>query len=132
MNNRHRPDKRDRKLSRTRREAMNRIGLASVSPMAGETSLCIAYMCPWAHSCPSAAPRMALVPQRSCIRMYPAENRPATGLSGYALDLLADLRDNGSVLSPATTAILDEFRPSGPSRSFYQRRPALPLPAYVT
>ena len=132
-NRQHRPDKRARALDRTRRDAINRIGLpTSGSPVFGETSLCIAYMCPWAHACPSAAPRMALVPQRSCMRMYPVENRPLSGLSGYALDVLASQRESGSVLSPAATAILDELRPSGPSRSFYQRRPILPPPAYLT
>ncbi len=118
---------RERRRKRARREAIARIGLPTAgSPFAGETALCIAYMCPWAHACAAAVPRVALVSRRSCLRSYAHESRPVSGLSGYVLDLLADQREKGFRLSPNVTAFLDELRPSGPTRSFHQRRPDLP------
>ena len=110
--------RRSRKIRRERLQALQRIGLAtSGSPVTGETALCIAYMCPWAHACGAATPRPALVSQRKCHRKYPDEMRPRSGLSAHALDLLAHRRQKGVSLSPVTTSMLEQFRPGGPSSS---------------
>ena len=120
--------KRHRKLRRVQRAAMARIGLATAgSPLVGETTLCIAYMCPWAHACSNATPRPALVPQRNCLRKFPEEHRPGSGLSDVALDNLAKHREDGILLKAVTVAVLDEFRPSGPTPSFGMKRPPRPV-----
>lgn len=121
-------DRRRRKLRRVQREAMARIGISVVgAPMTGETTLCIAYMCPWAHSCVQATPRPALVGQRDCLRKYPEETRPESGLSDVALDNLAKHREEGIKLETVTLTVLDEFRPGGPTRSFGKKRPERPI-----
>lgn len=121
-------DRRRRKLRRIQREAMARIGIsASGSPAVGETTVCIAYMCPWAHACGSATPRPALVSERQCLRKYPEEQRPESGLSDGALDQLAERRKAGDSLETVTLSILDEFRPHGPSPSMGKKRPVRPV-----
>ncbi len=120
--------KRHRKLRRVQRAAFARIGLATAgSPLVGETTLCIAYMCPWAHACSRATPRPALVGQRECLRKFPEERRPRSGLSDVALDNLAKHREDGIVLEAVTITVLDEFRPTGPTSSFGKKRPARPV-----
>ncbi len=120
--------RRRRRLQHKQYAAISRIGLSTAgSPVAGETALCIAYMCPWAHACPAATPRPALVGQRQCLRMYTPERRPAAGLSDLAMDVLAVQRDLGERLGPVTTALLDQFRPKGPTPSLRQRRPERPV-----
>ena len=120
--------RRSRKIRRERLQALQRIGLAtSGSPVTGETALCIAYMCPWAHACGAATPRPALVSQRKCHRKYPDEMRPRSGLSAHALDLLAHRRQKGVSLSPVTTSMLEQFRPGGPSSSLGKKKPAMPV-----
>lgn len=120
--------KRHRKLRRVKRAAFARIGLATAgSPQVGETTLCIAYMCPWAHACSKATPRPALVGQRDCLRKFPEERRPRSGLSDVALDNLAKHRDDGELLEPVTITVLDEFRPTGPTKSFGKKRPVRPV-----
>ena len=94
--------------------------------MSGETTLCIAYMCPWAHACSQATPRPALVFERECLRKYPEEHRPSSGLSDSALDNLAKYREEGIKLETVTIIVLDEFRPDGPSPSLNQKRPERP------
>ena len=121
--------RRSRKLQHARYQALQRIGLSTVgSPVAGETVLCIAYMCPWAYTCPGAAFRPALVSQRDCLRKYPDTLRPGSGLTEHAMDTLASQRESGVRLGPATLAMLDQIRPHGPSPSFGLKRP--PRPAY--
>jgi hypothetical protein len=95
--------------------------------LVGETTLCIAYMCPWAHACSKATPRPALVGQRDCLRKFPEERRPRSGLSDVALDNLAKHRDDGILLEPVTISVLDEFRPTGPTPSFGKKRPSRPV-----
>ena len=120
-------DRRRRKLRRIQREAMASIGIStSGSPAVGETTVCIAYMCPWAHSCGAATPRPALVSERQCLRKYPEEQRPDSGLSDGALDQLADQREKGKSLETVTLSMLDEFRPNGPSSSMGKKRPTRP------
>lgn len=120
--------RRSRKLRRVQYNALQRIGLSTAgSPVSGETSLCIAYMCAYAYTCPSASFRPALVNQRECFRQYPNEMRPKSGLSEHAMDTLAVQRRAGRKLNPATLAVLDQFRPDGPSRSFGLKRPPRPL-----
>ena len=120
--------RRARKLRHVQYRALERLGLATAgSPVSGETTLCIAYMCPYAHACPSAAFRPALVGQRDCFRQYPAERRPRSGLSEHAMDTLADRRSTGRKLEPVTLAFLDQFRPKGPSSSYGLKRPPRPL-----
>ncbi len=120
--------RRSRKIRRERRLALQRIGLAtSGSPVTGETALCISYMCPWAHACGAATPRPALVSQRKCHRKYPEDMRPRSGLTAHALDTLAYRRQVGVSLSPITTSMLDQFRPAGPSPSFGNKKPAMPV-----
>lgn len=119
--------RRARKLNHVRYQALQRIGLSTAgSPLSGETSLCIAYMCAYAYSCPKASFRPALVNQRDCFRMFPAELRPRPGLTEHAMDTLAAERKSGQSLSPQTQALLDQFRPGGPTPSFHQKRPSRP------
>jgi len=121
-------DRRRRKLRRVQRDALARIGLSTAgAPAVGETTLCIAYMCPWAHSCSSATLRPALVSERDCLRKFPEERRPDSGLSDAALDNLAKHREDGTRLEAVTVAVLDEFRPFGPTPSMNQKRPARPV-----
>lgn len=121
-------DRRRRKLRRVQRDALARIGLSTAgSPAVGETTMCIAYMCPWAHTCTAAAPRPALVAERDCLRKYPDEQRPNSGLSDSALDNLAQHREEGIRLESVTVGLLDEFRPNGPSNSMGKKRPARPV-----
>ncbi len=121
-------DRRRRKLRRSQRESLARIGLATAgAPAAGETTLCIAYMCPWAHSCSSATSRPALVAERDCTRKFPEEHRPDSGLSDSALDSLAQQRMVGIRLESVTVVVLDEFRPNGPTPSMGKKRPARPI-----
>ena len=117
-----------RREARKRRRSLERIGLASSgSPLSGEATLCIAYFCPWAHACASAPPRPALVGARRCTRRYPETVRPVAGLSDHSLDLLAAHRERGHRLAASTLGMLDELRPSGPSRSLQQKRPMRPV-----
>lgn len=121
-------DRRRRKLRRFQREALARIGLSTAgSPSVGETTMCIAYMCPWAHICSSATPRPALVAERDCLRKFPEDTRPDSGLSDAALDKLAKQRGDGIRLESVTLTVLDEFRPGGPSRSMNQKKPERPI-----
>lgn len=120
--------RRARKLRHVQYRALQRIGLSTAgSPAAGETALCIAYMCPYAYTCPAASFRPALVGQRECLRLYPDKMRPKSGLSDHAMDTLADRRKSGGRLNPGTLAVLDQFRPEGPSSSFGLKRPARTL-----
>ena len=122
--------RRARKQRRVQYDALQRVGLAtSGSPLSGETSLCIAYMCRYAYLCPKAAFRPALVSQRDCLRLYPEQMRPRSGLSDHAMDTLAEQRRSGERLNAVTLSLLDQFRPSGPSPSFGLKRP--PRPEYA-
>jgi|TARA_B110000438_G_scaffold87537_1_gene87015 hypothetical protein len=120
--------RRRRKLRRVQREALARIGLSTAgAPAVGATTMCIAYMCPWAHSCSAATPRPALVGERDCLRKFPEDHRPNSGLSDAALDNLAKQREDGIRLESVTVGILDEFRPTGPTASMNQKRPSRPI-----
>ena len=81
-----------------------------------ETTICYAYMCPYAHGCTEKSPRAAHVLRRRCMRYLPQTMRVKPGLSDFALDLLAKRRHRGEVLSDATVWVLDRFRPDGPIR----------------
>ena len=61
--------------------------------------------------------RPAQVMSRRCMRYMPEGLRIQPGMSDLALDVLARQRDSGVTLSPATTTILDRFRPNGPLRA---------------
>ena len=120
--------RRARKQRRVQYDALQKIGLSTAgSPVSGETALCIAYMCPYAYICPKAAFRPALVSQRDCYLRYPEKMRPRSGLSEHAIDTLAEQRRAGRKLNPATLAVLDQFRPDGPSHSFGMKRPPRPI-----
>ena len=87
-----------------------------VPPIYRETTICYAYMCPYAYACSERASRPAQVLMRRCMRYMPESLRIKPALSDLALDLLAKQRQDGHALSPTTTAILDQFRPNGPIR----------------
>ena len=121
-------DRRRRKLRRIQRDALAGIGLSTAgAPSVGETTMCIAYMCPWAHTCNTATPRPALVAERDCLRKFPEDTRPESGLSDVALDNLAKHREDGIRLGSVTVTVLDEFRPGGPSSSMNQKKPERPV-----
>jgi len=121
-------NRRRRKLRRVNREALARIGLSTAgAPAVGATTMCIAYMCPWAHSCSAATPLPALVGERDCLRKFPEDHRPDSGLSDAALDNLAKYREDGIRLESVTVGVLDEFRPTGPTSSMNKKRPARPI-----
>lgn len=82
-----------------------------------ETTICYAYMCPYAYGCNEKSARPAQVMTRRCMRYMPEGLRIKPGMSDLALDLLARQRDAGVALSPTTTTILDKFRPNGPLRA---------------
>ncbi len=82
-----------------------------------ETTICYAYMCPYAYGCNEKSRRPAQVMTRRCMRYMPEGLRVRPGMSDLALDLLARQRDAGVALSPATNTILDKFRPNGPLRA---------------
>ncbi len=125
------PEKWNRRRSRWLRrgsyEAMRKFGVSAVSPFVEETTLCIAYMCPWAHWCKRAAPRPALVKQTACLRMESLNTRPSSGLSDHALDTLAKHRSEKQKINDATLMILDQFRPTGPTKSFGMKKPSRPV-----
>ena len=107
--------------------ALRFLGVAAAgAPVVGQTARCIAYMCPWAHACPTATPRPAAIESRRCARHRPEDHRPRAGLSDHALDVLASQRRKGEPLGRATGCLLDTLRPAGPSRSFALRRPSYP------
>ena len=82
-----------------------------------ETTICYAYMCPYAYGCNEKSSRPAQVLARRCMRYMPEPLRVRPGMSDLALDVLARQRKSGVALSPATNTILDKFRPNGPLRS---------------
>ncbi len=121
-------NRRHRKLRKRERQIIERIGLATAGyPSVGETTICIAYMCPWAHSCSAATHRPAMVKERDCLRKFPEEHRPNSGLSDQALDNLAKHRSQGVRLGSLTVGLLDEFRPNGPTQSLNQKKPERPF-----
>lgn len=87
-----------------------------VPPIYRETTVCYAYMCSYAYGCTEKTSRPSQVMMRRCMRYLPEELRIKTGLSDFALDLLAKRRDSGKRLTIETTAILDDVRPDGPIR----------------
>lgn len=91
---------------------------SSVPALYRETTICYAYMCPYAYGCTEKSVRPAQVLTRRCIRYLPDEIRIKAGLSGLALDLLAKRRERGQRLNPATASLLDKHRPDGPMRKW--------------
>ncbi len=87
-----------------------------VPPIYRETTICYSYMCSYAYGCSEKTNRPAQVLMRRCMRYMPESLRVQPALSDLALDLLAKRRQSGEQLSSATNAILDEFRPKGPTR----------------
>ncbi|MCI0439215.1 MAG: hypothetical protein L0177_08815 [Chloroflexi bacterium] len=87
-----------------------------VPPIYRETTICYSYMCSYAYGCSEKTARPAQVLMRRCMRYMPESLRVQPALSDLALDLLAKRRQSGEQLSSATNAILDEFRPEGPTR----------------
>ena len=81
-----------------------------------ETTVCYAYMCPYAYGCVERAARPAQVLRRRCMRYLPQWMRVTPTLSDLALDLLAGRRQRGEYLSPETVVVLDRLRPNGPVR----------------
>ena len=81
-----------------------------------ETTICYAYMCPYAYGCTEKTARAAQVLNRRCMRYQPEEMRVAPGLSDLSLDLLAQRREQGKPVGTATIELLDRLRPNGPMR----------------
>ena len=81
-----------------------------------ETTICYAYMCPYAYGCTEKTARAAQVLNRRCMRYQPEEMRITPGLSDLALDLLAQRREQGKPVGTATTKVLNHLRPNGPMR----------------
>jgi hypothetical protein len=97
------------------------------SAFTGQTTRCIAYMCPWAHACDIATSVPSAVDQRACYRFRGQSNRPGSGLSEHSLDVLADHRRLGYELGGPTKAMLDKARPDGPSTNLRSKRPSYPV-----
>ena len=95
---------------------------SSVPPLYRETTICYAYLCPYAYGCREKASRPAQVMMRRCMRYLPESMRIRRGLSDLALDLLATQRRRGAPLAPETMAFLDRLRPNGPIRKQVQPR----------
>ncbi len=89
---------------------------SSVTPLYRETTICYAYMCPYAYGCTEKSKRPAQVLKRRCMGYLPESMRVRPALSDLALDLLAASRQDGRRLSSATAAVLDRVRPNGPTR----------------
>ncbi len=81
-----------------------------------ETTICYAYMCPYAYACDQKTARQAKVLLRRCMRYMPEQLRAEPAVSDMALDLLAARRDAGSRVSTEAKALLDRVRPNGPLR----------------
>jgi hypothetical protein len=60
--------------------------------MAARWTVCLPRYCIYAYACPVRPPRRATLPARQCLRFAPEGQRPAPGLSPYALALLERLR----------------------------------------
>jgi len=89
---------------------------SSVPIVHRETTICYAYMCPYAYGCTEKSRRPAQVLKRRCMRYQPEDLRIEPGVTEHALDMLARYRQEGKKLTPVTRAILDELRPEGPVR----------------
>ncbi len=87
-----------------------------VTPEFRETTVCYAYMCPYAYACSEKSTRPAQVLTRRCMRYLPESMRRVPALSDLCLDLLARQRKSGDELAPETEAMLDKVRPDGPIR----------------
>ncbi len=81
-----------------------------------ETTICYAYMCPYAYGCTEKTERAAQVLNRRCMRYQPEEMRVVPALSDLALDLLAQRREQGKPVAATTSIMLDQLRPNGPLR----------------
>ena len=57
-------------------------------------ALCIPFYCAYAHACPVKASRQRYVARRDCFRYQPQWQRPAPGLSDFARQTLAELRED--------------------------------------
>jgi hypothetical protein len=82
-----------------------------------ETTVCYAYMCPYAYACDQKSARQAKVLLRRCMRYMPEEMRAEPAISDMALDLLAARREAGGRVSTDAKLLLDRVRPDGPLRS---------------
>lgn len=89
---------------------------SSVQPLHRETTICYAYMCPYAYGCSEKTSRPAQVLMRRCMRYMPQSLQITPALSDLALDLLARHRQQGRALAADTIAFLDRLRPNGPVR----------------
>jgi len=87
-----------------------------VTPEFRETTVCYAYMCPYAYACTEKSTRPAQVLTRRCMRYLPESMRHAPAMSDLCLDLLSRRRESGNKLSSETEALLDRVRPDGPIR----------------
>jgi hypothetical protein len=86
-----------------------------------ETTVCYAYMCPYAYACDQKTARQAKVLLRRCMRYMPEGLRAQPAVSDMALDLVAARRDAGGRVSTEGKALLDRVRPDGPLRSLRSR-----------
>jgi len=84
------------------------------APHLKETTVCHAYLCPFAYGCGQRRDRPAQVLKRRCMRFLPDAMRIPAGLSDMALDLLARQRQVGQEFAAPTRDMLDRLRPHGP------------------
>ena len=77
---------------------------------------CFPYLCHLSSICTSKKERVSKVLKRICSRINDANGTRSFGLSDLSLDLLAQRREKGELLSVETINLLDKMRPNGPNK----------------
>lgn len=90
---------------------------STVRALHRETTVCYAYMCPYAYACNQKSERPSKVLKRRCMRYLPEEVRAAPAVSDLALDLMAKRREAGGRMTAEVKLLLDRVRPDGPIRA---------------
>ena len=78
---------------------------------------CFPYLCHLSSTCKSKKKRPSKVLKRTCSRINDDNRTKSSGLSDLSLDLLAQRRKMGELLSIETINLLDRVRPNGPVKN---------------
>ena len=78
---------------------------------------CYPYLCHVSSNCKSKKERPSKVLKRICLRSNEVNGPKLSGLSDLSLDLLAQRKEKGELLSIETINLLDKVRPNGPVKN---------------